>query len=122
MWWPDGLRCDVIDVPTDFGCGVIAHLAQSVTAVAPIASLGDRLLFLVELASTASLDLRGLTDVRQHADVGDFPLLQNDSHARDCWLIPPAGSCVRLPLAATIIDVIHSAQQKYRSVNAAPVR
>jgi hypothetical protein len=119
--WPAQVRCDLIDVPVEVCCGVIAHLASADITTSAIACVADRFLFLVAEGSTAScLDsMDGLpAGLLLHERVASFPAPYDDSDsAGNCWVLPPSGAVEELPRGSAVLAALRLAYRKYRAAS-----
>lgn len=120
MEWPSGLRCDLVDVPLESCCGVIAQLEGLGVRPCPVAQVGDRLLFLVAEGSAPAVnpDLDGLPPgFVTHQSVDHLPGLDGGDGDR-CWVIPTPSGAGHLPLAGVLVDAVRSAYAEYQAVRA----
>jgi hypothetical protein len=120
--WPGRIRCDLVDVPLDACCGIIAHLERAHVGLCPIAHIGDRMLFLTAVGSSAA-HLGGIAGlpagVLVHGAIDGFPPDAGCGRARSCWVIEPWCEDPVLPSAETVLRALSSAYAEYQTaVNA----
>ncbi len=116
--WPPSLRCDLVDVPLDGSCGVIACLDRAGASVCPIVQVGDRMVFLVSGGSTtlADVDRLGLPPgTCFHGTVDQFPPHLNKAPGGTCWVIPPEARAADLPSADTVVSALRLAYAEFRA-------
>lgn len=116
--WPGRVRCDLVDVPLDVCCGVIAHLERADVGLCPIAQIGDRMLFLTAVGSGAAHvgGIAGLpTGVLVHGTIDRFPLDAGCGREGSCWVIEPQCENPVLPSAETVLRAVGSAHAEYQA-------
>ncbi len=114
--WPVDVRCDLIDLPLEACCGVIAHLERGGVGLCPVAQIGTRMLFLTAEDSgvTRFEPIHGLSiGWRVHGAVADFPPVLALGSGASCWVIEPERQ-VASPPADQVLKALVSAYAEYR--------
>jgi len=117
-----GLGYDTIAAPLDACCGVFDQLARLDGPVAPMAQLGDSMLFMVRSGSAAlarrSLPAGWAALGLERRDGAD----QLDSAVPDStlWVVPRPNHSADLPPASTVVAAIRAAHEAMRRTAGAP--
>ena len=116
--WPGRVRCDLVDVPLDACCGVIAHLDRADVGLCPVAQVGDRMLFMTAVGSGAAHadGIAGLpAGVVVHGAVVGFPSTVVGGRTGSCWVIEAQCPTPVLPSAEAVLGALVSAYAEYQA-------
>jgi hypothetical protein len=122
--WPGSVRCDLVDVPLDACCGVIAHLERADVGPCPVAQIGDRMLFMTAVGSSAAhVDgMPGLpAGVLVHGAIDGFPPDAACGMAGSCWVVEPWCEDPALPSGETVMRALISAYAELQTAVTAKI-